>query len=31
VALKRKYQLQEQRPAPVARQPVSSDDVKRLP
>ena len=30
-ALKRKYQLQEQRPAPVARQPVASDATKQLP
>lgn len=30
-ALKRKYQLQEQRPAPVARQPVTSTDAKLLP
>ena len=30
-ALKRKYQLQEQRPAPVARQPVAIEDAKPLP
>jgi len=30
-ALKRKYQLQEQRPAPVARQPVHTNEAKMLP
>lgn len=30
-ALKRKYQLQEQRPAPVARQPATAPDAKQLP
>ncbi len=29
--LKRKYQLQEQRPTPVARQPVIDDETKLLP
>jgi hypothetical protein len=30
-ALKRKYQLQEQRPTPVAQQPVTTTNVKQLP
>jgi polar amino acid transport system substrate-binding protein len=30
-ALKRKYQLQEQRPAPVARQPANTNEAKLLP
>ena len=30
-ALKRKYQLQEQRPAPVARQPATTPDANQLP